>query len=422
MSPEKTNSVPRVAVIAGVTESTIYRWIRTGKLKAVKQGQVYEILIDENSKFLNSQLIKKHSKPKSAWTPKEINEYSEWHELIDEIDWLIKICYSSKDNIKHKLFRLDRLFMNYLSYHKVTLNRVRQVFASNTNPNFKGVTDDLKRGWYNELSYSFPLRKSTLGLSFSDISINKPISGIRFAFPSWRITSSYYSIYFYLRAITLQKQRGFRIQEHNATILSFKNNVLKPLMRILWKFPFDIMYAPKVRVYKRSLLIENLKHAKYNYCNHPRLPYRTVKQIFERVYKTYSKKAKSRIKPSSYMLFDYLHDFRIWANYLDIDNLLSLWGPGYKTFIDQNLSMFIFFIGGISEICYFSVFGETRYLEQLQSLYNSFIANSPELESDFANTPVYQRHLIYNQMKFINKTIVLNKKADLNVIVASPNI
>jgi hypothetical protein len=122
------------------------------------------------------------------------------------------------------------------------------------------------------------------------------------------------------------------------------------------------------------------------------------------------------------MLFDYLHDFRIWANYLDIDNLLSLWGPGYKSFIDQNLSMLTFFVGGISEICYLSVFGETHYLEQLQGLYNSFIANNPELENDFANTPVYQRHLIYNQMGWVNKTIALRKQIDINMIVATPNL
>jgi len=422
MSSDKTNSVPRIAEFVGVTESTVYRWVRTGKLKAVKQTQVLEIPFDDNREFLLAQLKKKQSKPESAWTPKEIDDYSEWHELLDEIGWLIKICYSSKDDIKHKLFRLDRLFVNYLTYHKVTLNKVRQVFVSNANPNFQRVTDDLKRGWYNELSYSFPLRKSTLGLSFSDISINKPISGIRFAFPSWRITSSYYSAYFYLRAIALQKQDNFRIQEHNATILSFKNNVLQPLMRVLWKFPFDIMYTPKTRVYKRNLLIENLRHTGYNYCNHPRPPHRTANQIFERVYKAYSKKAKSRTKPSSYMFFDYFHDFRIWANYLDIDNLLSLWGPGYKTFIDQNLSMFIFFIGGISEICYLSVFGEIRYLEQLQSLYNSFITNSPELENDFTNAPIYQRHLIYSQMKLISKVIVLKQQPDLNAIITSPNI
>jgi len=422
MPSEKTIPISDAAENVGVAESTIYRWIRAGKLKAIKQGRVYEISLDENREFLFAQYQKKHSKPEIAWTPKEIDAYSEWHEFIDEICWLIKICYSSKADIKRKLFRLDRLFINYLTYHKITLNKIRPVFASNTNPNFHHVTNDLKRGWYNELSYTFPLRKSTLGLSFSDISTNKSISSIRFAFPSWRITSSYYSIYFYLRAIALQKQDGFRIQEHTATIMSFKNNVLQPLMRVLWKFPFDIIYTPKTRIYKRNLLIEKLKYTSYLYCNHPRPPYRSVRQIYERIYSTYTKKSKSRTKPSSYMLFDYLHDFRIWANYLDIDNLLRLWGAGYKTFIDHNLSTLTFFIGGISEICYLSVFGEIRYLEQLQSFYDSFIANNPELENDFENTSVYQRNIIYKQMGLISKTIALKIRGNINKIVASSNI
>ena len=122
------------------------------------------------------------------------------------------------------------------------------------------------------------------------------------------------------------------------------------------------------------------------------------------------------------MLFDYLHDFRIWANYLDIDNLLSLWGSGYKTFIDQNLSMLLFFIGGISEIGYLSVFEESHYLKQLQSLYDLFVTNNPELESEFINTPVYQRLLIYNGLGLVNRKITLKQKDVLNLVVTTPNI
>lgn len=422
MTSEKPIPIQQIAEFSGVSVGTIYKWIKAGKLKATKQGKTYEVLFSENDKFLLAQLKKKHSKPQLAWTPKEIEDYSEWHELIDEICWLIKICYSTKDDIKHKLFRLDRLFVNYLTFHKVTLNKVRQVFTSNPTPNFQRVTDDLKRGWYNELAYNFPLRESTLGLSFSDISLNKQDSSIRFAFPSWRITAAYYSAYFYLRAMTLQKQDGFRIQEHNATILGFKNNLLQPLTRVLWKFPFDIAYTPKTRIYKRKLLIENLAHTKYNYSLHPRPPHRSASEIFEHVYKTFSKKSKLKTKPSSYMLFDYLHDFRIWANYLDIDNLLSLWGSGYKAFIDQNMSTLLFFIGGISEIGYMSVFGEEKYSEQLQSLYSLFITNNPELANKFINTSAYQRHLIYSELGLVKKVIVRKSTVELNKVVATPNL
>jgi len=416
MLTEKAMPVKEIAELAGVAESTIYHWIKSSKLKATKNGKSYIILFSENSDFLLTQLKKKHNKPQSAWTPKEIEDYSEWHELIDEICWLIKVCYSSRDDIKRKRFRLDKLFVNYLVSNKITLNKVKQVFSSNLKPNLKLITDDLKRGWYNELSYLVPLKRSTLGVSFNDIELNKTDSSIRFAFPSWRITAAYYSVYFYLRAVTLQKQDGFRLQEHSVTISTFKNNLFQSLAHTLWKFPFDITFTPNIRTYKKDLLVDKLEHTHFAYSNHPRAPHRTPSQIYEHIYKTFRKKSRTKAKSISYMIFDYLHDFRVWANYLDIDNLLSLWGSGYKSFIDQNLSLLLFFIGGISEICYLSVFTEIQYLNQLQSLYNLFAANNPELESEFVKTSVYQRLLIYNGFGLVKGQITLKQASDLNLV------
>jgi hypothetical protein len=122
------------------------------------------------------------------------------------------------------------------------------------------------------------------------------------------------------------------------------------------------------------------------------------------------------------LTFDYLHDFRVWANYLDIDNLLSLWGSGYKTFIDQNMTTLLFFIGGMSEIGYMSVFGGEKYSEQLQSMYSLFIANNPELENEFIDTSIYQRHLIYKELGWIKKIVTLRSKTELNKVVAIPNL
>jgi excisionase family DNA binding protein len=422
MPTENTIPIKEIINLAGVTESTVYRWIKTGKLKATKNGKAYSILFSENKDFLLAQLKKKHNKPQSAWTPKELEEYSEWHELLDEICWLIKICYSPREDIKRKRFRADRLFVNYLSSNKITLGKVKRVFSSNTNPGHKPITNDIKRGWYNELSYLVPLKTSTLGMSFNDIDLNKTDSNVRFAFPSWRITSAYYSIYFYLRAITIQKQDGFRLQEHSATISTFKNNLFQPLADTLWKFPFDISFIPKTRVYKKDLLIERLLHTRFGYSNHPRPPHRTPNQIYNHIYKTFRKKSKLKAKSIRYMIFDYLHDFRVWANYLDIDNLLSLWGSGYKSFIDQNLSLFLFFIGGMVEICYLSVFSEKEYLKQLQSFYDLFATNNPELESEFIKTSIYQRLLIYNGLGLVNGRITLRKESDLNSVITTPNL
>jgi hypothetical protein len=114
------------------------------------------------------------------------------------------------------------------------------------------------------------------------------------------------------------------------------------------------------------------------------------------------------------MLFDYLHDFRVWANYLDIDNLLQLWGAGYKSILDANLSLLLFFVGAVAEMCYMAVYGSAAYLTQLQRLYDLFAANNSELESTFPGTPLCQRLEIYRHLGFVKDTIVLRERPDIN--------
>ena len=71
---------------------------------------------------------------------------------------------------------------------------------------------------------------------------------------------------------------------------------------------------------------------------HPREPQRTPLEIYENIRQVFQKRAQRRTRLDRYTLFDYLHDFRIWANYLDIDNLLSLRGEGYKSLLNKKSS------------------------------------------------------------------------------------
>src|SRR5207248_2285868 len=110
-------------------------------------------------------------------------------------------------------------------------------------------------------------------------------------------------------------------------------------------------------------------------------------------------------------------------NYLDIDNLLNLWGAGYKAFLDQNLSFVLFFIGAISEICYMAIFGTAEYVKQLQRLYDLFAVNNPDLRTGFVNTPLYQRYELYRGIGFVAETLTLQQQADINrVLVCHPCI
>jgi hypothetical protein len=50
--------------------------------------------------------------------------------------------------------------------------------------------------------------------------------------------------------------------------------------------------------------------------------------------------------------------------------LLRLWGPGYKSFLDQNLSTLTFFFGAFAELGYIAVRGGRAYLKELQRYYD----------------------------------------------------
>ncbi|HWY80067.1 MAG TPA: helix-turn-helix domain-containing protein [Candidatus Sulfotelmatobacter sp.] len=413
-------TVKELSEILKVAKSTVRSWIKNGKLTATKRAGMLLISYDNeiNNNFFVEQIRKKHYRPKKPYTAENIKGYAEWHALLDEFSWLIKVSYSSPNQVKKKNFRADQLFANYINLNKIKIEKINRMFRFNPKPKKSLIDDDIKRGWYNEISYLLPLKKSTLGHSFNDITLNMKSSELRFEFPSWKIISCYYAVYFYLRSITLFGFDNFRLSEHNSTINSFKNNILNPLSKTIWKFPFDISYVPQKRKYRSQLLIQNLRHTQFRYSAYPREPFALPIQLFENIYNNFKKRGKAFKKPCIYTIFDYLHDFRTWANYLDIDNLLSLRGTGYKTFLDQNLSLILFFIGGISELCYIAVFGKNVYIEVLQKFYDEFVTNSPRLVEDFIYTSIYQRLAIYNKLGLMDASIKL-KKTDINTVSIS---
>jgi hypothetical protein len=381
-----------------VSKSTIYRWAQRGTLKTTREGGRLVARWAGNEEFVKSHLTQLYNRPQVPFVPKEIKRFGKWLELLDEVTWLLKICYSAPKEIKAKRFRLDQLFANFLKCHRINLRSLRGALDSKIHANESQIRDDLKRGWYNELAYSLPLKASGLGLSFQDVAANKQSASVRFAFPSWKIASAYYSAYFYLRSITIQKQSNLRLQEHGATINAFKNNLLRPLARTIWKFPFNIQYCPDGRMPSTVPLLEQFPHVKYHYCNHPRPPHRTASNIRGHVYRAFARRGRKKRNAPHYTLFDYLHDFRVWANYLEIDNLLSLSGEGYKSFLDQTLSVLLFFIAGMAELCFMASAGEEEYGKSLQSFYDLVVVNDALAEADAAHIPHYQRLEVYRAL------------------------
>ena len=206
----------------------------------------------------------------------------------------------------------------------------------------------------------------------------------------------------------------FNISRHNSTLSVFKNNLLVPLGESIWKFPFDISYSPNSRVYRSKLFIHEVDHLQYKYSAHPRAPYRSPIELFEHIYSTLKSQGQKFDKPYTYTIIDFFRDFRVWANYIDINNLINLWGPGYCGFLDQNLSTIMFLISAISELSFMAVFSPTYYVSELQLFYDLICTSNEHFSNVFEGTPIYQRYRIFVHLGFVDESFRLNKLPDPN--------
>lgn len=397
-----------------VTPGTVKNWVRRGRFPVNAKGEI--VFEGEALRELYAEEMPAIERRMAAsWEPGEIRQFLDWHEVLDGMTWLLKVAHSDPADIKPRKFSAEVLFINYLIGQKpFSIASLGREFPADAIKRRRAITDDLKRGWYNELAFHDPPRSSSLGMSFRDIELNKINSANRFAFPSWRITQAYYCTYFYLRAVCQQKTGFFRLAEHNATVCTFRSSVQKPLERLIWKFPFSILYEPGVRI-DRSKLFGNYPHLRFGYSNHPRGG-TTPKKVFEHILSNFRRAARRAKHPNSYGVFDFLRDFRVWANYQNIDDLLNLYGSGYKAFLDQNLSLLLFFIGGISELAYMSCFSAESYIQELQSFYNLFACNNDNLKGRFLSTPLMQRLAIFKALGIVSGDVTLQQDKDINVV------
>jgi len=406
--------VNEVAELAGVSPSTVRAWIRKGLLKVARSGRFMSISFEDNSAHLLACMRAQHIRPPRTYVPPEIGRYSEWHSVLDELAWLLKAVYSDPTELKRKRFRLDVLFARYITLNRITLKAARREFPSCAATISPQVWQDLQRGWYNEVAFSFPPRSSMLGLSFADVNANEKATATRFLFPSWRITTAYYAVYFYLRAITRLKQPVFRFEEHGATLTNFKNCALRPLERSLWHFPLNIAFSPGKRYDIRSIRYLAQPQLGYKYARHPRVPNRSPKDVCRWILKVFHRRGHAGIKVKHYTLFDFLHDFRVWANYLEIEQLLHLRGPGYKAFLDQSLSILVFFVGGIAELVFLACCGETKFRNRCQRFYEVLAASSTIIADVYPLMPPAQRLELLAEMRLMTRGIEYVPKPDPN--------
>jgi hypothetical protein len=405
-------TVAQAAEALCVTPTTIRRWIAEGHLAVVPQSSPLRVSSRPLNETISERVRAGIYRPRS-YVPEGIGRYAAWHHFLDEFVWLIKATYSDVQDLKRRRFRLDVLYSRYLRANDVTPRVLRRDFTFNSTSVPDGVWQDLSRGWYNEFAFSFPAKAATLGLSFSDIHENKEVTESRFLFPSWRIVTAYYSVYFYLRALARLQQPSFRLQEHNATIVNFKACVLSPLSRHAWRFPFDLDYNPHVPRQTPPAQL-SLRQLRFAYSHHPREPHRSASQTVRRIHAEFRRRGHSGGRPIRFTILDYLRDFRVWANYLEIEHLLNLRGSGYKAFLDQNLSALVFFIGGIAECVVLAAASPVRFRNRAQRFYDLMSGASAEYERRLRNFPMSQRMEIMHQMGWISSALRYREYEDPN--------
>ena len=410
------DSPQQLAEVLGVSRQTVYRWIRQGKLQAKREaGRLVVSPTVPNNDFILARIRNRYRRF-TLRVPRPIQDYHKWHKTLDDLVWLLKVSYADRVDLAKHHFRLEKLFVSYIGNPTTVLSVVRRTMDPPPEVNIDLVADDLKRGWYNELAYCFPLKESTLGLSARDIFINQAASAIRFAFPSWRIVAAYYSAYFYFRAITLLKVPSFRLEQHDATLNTFNNSVADSLAQSILKFPFNLAYVPGRRINRRALPLSTLGYLKYRYARHPRYPQVALMTLVDKVYGLYTRNGHSTSRPRRYSLLDFLRDFRVWANYLDVDDLAHLYGPGFRGYLDQNLSTLLFFIGGMAEMCAIALLTPQLYIKALQELYNLLSSTANDVHAQFENTPLYQRSQIYHRLGMSPAPLLLSRPPQMNAL------
>ena len=189
----------------------------------------------------------------------------------------------------------------------------------------------------------------------------------------------------------------------------------------MWPWPLNIRHEPGLRVYRRSLPIQRHAHLRHGYAKHPRSPHRTPLESYEYLRAAFRTRAERRATPGVYTIVDFLYEFRVWANYQDVDTVLALWGPGYRSFIDMNLSVLVFFIGGCVELAFASTQGQTAYSTELQRIYDSFVSRDDTLRGEFPNSPLYQRLQVYRGKGLVTADIALRSEPNphrVNIIGA----
>ena len=364
------------------------------------------------------------------YVPANLRSYNTFHTALDNFVHLLRVYYTPLPDIKRRSYRLDLLLQRYMAESVSDNDKIRRLLIpAGLKPNRGDAKQAILKVWYNELAYGTPSMSDPLILCAKGIKTNLESSRVRFAFPSWKVIQAYYSIYYSYRALCELTGVQYRAEEHGAPLRAFKSTKFQPASKCLIGFPFSIQITSNTRSAKRFEPISRKPHLQYQYCNHRRPPNLSVRSILKRVYRVFSDTRSNwgpnRQNSEAFNLADFLYHFRTWVNYIDIHSMIQLKSEGYRSYLDQNLAVLVFFHAAFVELAAIAIFGVEDVLAWASDFEQKFIGPEPELRDSLTPRPLDTRMRIYKHVGRLGDcawTALQPKKPELELLSDTRNV
>jgi len=410
MSAHQIFTLREASAYWGVGISSLRSLIVQGRLAANKDGQAYQIAKRELDAFERAHTEEvftarlKLLNTETPYIPSALHHYHKFHDALDRFTWLLKAYYTPRDLLSHGRFRLDVLLQHYIQESVQPSSKIASALKLKQFSYMrKEQSEALEHVWYNELAFCYPPVEDPFLLTPAAVNTNSEASYERLQFPSWRITKAYYTVYHSIRALCDICGVSYRRKEHISPLKTLNATKLAPLSRVVIAFPFSLGYGAKAKGTRYvSYLSKPKPHLAYKYANHPRPPHesfdRTLEGFIGHLRRGWLSWPPSKRLSQQYMLPDLLRDFRNWVNYVDIGNMLSLYGPGYRGYLDMNLRIVVFFYVAIVELVAIAVFGPKEVIKHMKEFEQLFIHKSDALWDIGGLLPTHIRFSLFEHL------------------------
>jgi len=318
-------------------------------------------------------------------------EYLFFHNVLDKFCWLIKLHYADRETVRRKRYRLDTLFQWYLRTNRLSPVAAKKSLTATMSPD--QLEHNLTKGWHNELVRSDPLHAEYLQVGTNIGNWAGPGSG---GLAAWNVVQTYYAVFEFLSAVVSAYNPDLRIDGHKKLAREFNNHVQGKLAGFLLFYPLTISSVTTDRAFP-----EHPAHTKFHYATYPRAVGTSIDQLEKLVRDAFALAGEGRRTS----ILDFLYELRLWANYTGVGRLLKLRDGGYQAFLMKNLGTVVFFAGGIAELTYISLFGQSRYAALVQKFAREYIDRSERFARQKYLIPIYVRLRAYKHVGILTGSL-----------------